>query len=511
MSSSSLANILSGSLWGILAKSIDAIVKFFTIPLLVGFYGKADYGLIALAFSLNAYLRLMDMGLNIGSIRYFSMWIMQKEWDKIGKVSRSSIVFYGWIGVLNAVVFLFIAFYGGSFFKIVPSQLYVFQWMMCTLAASAVFNWASNVIIQFLTAYGELAWINKIAVLSSVLNLATVFLAIKCLIPLNYYFLLYILSTLIIIPLNIYRLKITQMPILDLIMPVWDGKAFKEILGYSVAIFAMSLFQFSADNLRPILLGKYAGKGIEVLTDYRVIQTIASLITAFGGVFLQVLLPSASKIYVNNDTHKINKLAYNGTRYISIFLSLVVFLLIVNAKVLLVLYMGKSYEELSIWLIIWLLTVLLSMHNAPIATFVLSSGKTKFLIYSSAISCILSLPITAFFAHKYNVGSAVMGYFFYIVLQLMCYYCYYIPFELKLDVKQILFKSFLPGVVVGCIACLLTYFIGDLIPDLSGFKKLIFQSIAFSLQFGIYLFLFVLKREEISEIKNKLRPRVGLT
>ena len=69
--------LVSDSFWGILAKIIDAGAKFFTIPMLVGYYGKSDYGLIALVFSLNAYMRLMDMGINIGSIRFF--WTRNKK------------------------------------------------------------------------------------------------------------------------------------------------------------------------------------------------------------------------------------------------------------------------------------------------------------------------------------------------------------------------------------------------------------------------------------------------
>src|SRR5690606_35490023 len=74
-SDSSVKRIFSGSAWGIMAKILDAAAKFVTIPLLVGYYGKVDYGLIALAFSLNAYLRLMDLGMNVGSVRFFSMWV----------------------------------------------------------------------------------------------------------------------------------------------------------------------------------------------------------------------------------------------------------------------------------------------------------------------------------------------------------------------------------------------------------------------------------------------------
>src|SRR5260221_3547969 len=126
MHSSTVRSIAAGSFWGILAKMFDAAAKFFTIPMLIAYYGKADYGLIALALSLDAYLRLMDMGMNIGSIRFFSMWFAKGEFDRIANVSQSSIVFYGVIGLVNAVLFILIGNFSTFFFKLNADQINVF-------------------------------------------------------------------------------------------------------------------------------------------------------------------------------------------------------------------------------------------------------------------------------------------------------------------------------------------------------------------------------------------------
>src|SRR5690554_7500518 len=141
---SSVKRIFSGSAWGIMAKILDAAAKFVTIPLLVGYYGKVDYGLIALVFSLNAYLRLMDLGMNVGSVRFFSMWVAKEEWEKIQKVSRSSIVFYGSIGLINALIFFLMADYGRYFFNLADHQLPSNPGRRYILPAIAFFNGLSN-------------------------------------------------------------------------------------------------------------------------------------------------------------------------------------------------------------------------------------------------------------------------------------------------------------------------------------------------------------------------------
>lgn len=502
-SNTTVSRIFSGSVWGIIAKVLDALAKFITIPLLVAYYGKADYGLIALAFSLNAYLRLLDLGFNVGAVRYFSMWTAAAEWNRIGAVSRSSVVFYGLIGLLNAVVFLVMSAYGSYLFNLTAEQVPLYRQIMYILAFSTVLNWVGSVVVQLLSAHDELGYVNRVTVLTSLLNFAAAWLAIWLHWSLIEYFIAYTLTTLVPIPFYVARLRVFPVPCLSLLRPQWNGGAFREVLGYSLAIFLMGLFQLSANNLRPLLLGKFAN-GIDVLTDYRVMQTIAMLIVAIGGVFMQVLLPSASKAYAEGNQQRIERMVFEATKYISVFLALVVFALILNADSLLALYMGPEYTDLSPWLSLWLLTVLLSMHNTPVASLVLSTGKTKFLVYSSAVACIVSLPVTILFAPGLQVGAAVVGYLVYMVLQIGFFYMYYIPRVLRLNGFRLFTGAFLPAVCGGVLALAGSRFVAQWLPITSEYGMIIACSAIFGLLYIPYIRMFVIKSSDIRELQKVL-------
>jgi len=498
-----MKRLFSGSLWGILAKILDALAKFITIPMLVGYYGKADYGLIALAFSLNAYLRLMDLGFNVGAVRYFSMWTAQGEWRKIGEVSRSSIIFYGAIGLVNAAIFLAMSAFGQQLFNLTDAQVPLYRQMMYILSVSTVFSWLSGVVIQLLSAKDELAYVNRVTVISSLLNFAVALLAIKLQWTLIAYFVAYTVTTLIPIPFYVKRLRVFPLSRASLLTPRWHGAAFREILTYSLAIFIMGLFQLTANNLRPLLLGKFAD-GMEVLTDYRVIQTVAMLIVAFGGVFMQVLLPATSKVYAEGNRERMERLVFEATRYISVFLGFVVFVLILNAEDILTLYMGDGYGDLSLWMSLWLLTVLLSMHNTPVASLVLSTGRTRFLVYSSAVACIVSLPITVIFADTLQVGAAVVGYLVYMILQIGFFYVYYIPKVLQLDGFRLFTRAFLPAAMGGAIALLVSRYAAGWLVIPRGYGTVIANSVIFALIYALYLFAFVVKPADIRYLKETL-------
>src|SRR5690606_11992406 len=229
-----IRQILSGSLRGILDKISDAFAKFISIPILVGFYGKADYGLIALAFSLNAYLRLMDLGFNVGAVRYFSMWVGGNEQTKLSQVSRSSVIFYGFVGILNAVIFVMMADFGVDLFGLTESQVPIYRTMMYVLAMSAVLSWLSSVVVQLLSAKEDLGYINRVTLLVSLLNLMIALIAVQFRWSLITYFVCYTVITLVPIPFYVGRLNVFQMPVTSLLVPKWYGTAFREVLNYSL-------------------------------------------------------------------------------------------------------------------------------------------------------------------------------------------------------------------------------------------------------------------------------------
>ena len=94
---------LSSFFWSTLSKVLNAILGFVSIPLLLGFYGKADYGILSIATACNGYMHLLDLGMNTGAIRYFSLWKAEKKFDLIQKVAHTNITFYMIIAGVNAI------------------------------------------------------------------------------------------------------------------------------------------------------------------------------------------------------------------------------------------------------------------------------------------------------------------------------------------------------------------------------------------------------------------------
>ncbi len=495
MPASAVKNMVSGSIWGVSGKLIDAMVKFAVIPLMIAHYGRKEFALVSLVISLNAYMRMMDLGMNVGGVRYFAIWLAQGKKEELLRVARASFLVYGGIGIVNAIVFILLAIFGKELFRMDVNQHYEFQWMLVLLAMSTVFSWLSYVVDQLLNANEEFIWISKMAIVSSLLNIFVTAAAIWFNLSIVVYFFLYLCSILFVIPFNVGRLTRLSIPLGTLLRPKWHP-AFREVFKYSLALFAMGVFQASADAIRPILLGAFAVEGIEVLADYRVIQAISMLVVSMGGLFLNMLVPVSAKMVATNDKVQQDLLTNRGTIFITAFLSILIGGLILNGSYILGIFVGPSYAGLQGWLSVWLLTLLLNMHMFPVTGVIMSTGKTKPLVLSSAIGCIVSVLLTILLAHRFGIGAAILGYLGFVLINLAFTYGFYIPVILQMNAKSLFFNSFLRVVGLEMLAFGIAVGVGAIFPFSSPHLVMFAKSVTFVLcSFAIIWYAVINSRE----------------
>jgi len=486
--------------WSVLAKVFDSAIKFISVPWLLIYFGKDNFGIITLAVATNAYMQLLDMGVHIGAIKYFSQWIAEGKMNHVDKVSRTSIGFYGLVGLLNTFVLLIIVFFGQNWFQLTPDQFKVFQVLLCISASFSMVNWISSVFIQLLSANEQIAYLQRILILKSILNLFVIIITITIKLSIYKYFLLFILAnSMMIVP---YYYKSKRSKLISGILPKRYWKDFSKIMKYSMAIFAISLFQLTATNSRPIILGIFSGSGVDILTEYRIIEVFPLFIIAIGGTLISIFLPKASRMVALKNQMDICNFAYAGTLYSSIIVALLCFPIIISARALLTLYIGAEYVYLSGWLILWCITLLLFLHNSPVSSLVLATGKTKMLVISSAVSCIVSIILNSLLTKNIGVGSAIIGYLVYIIIQMSFYYLYFNKKVLKINSFRV-FRSFIIPTFLGAIY----YFLVSLI-NLNEAWLILQEVVKIILWYICFIMsLFILKILDVKHIQSMLKAR----
>lgn len=484
-------------LWNFVLKFLDAGIKFLTIPLLLGHLGKDNYGLLTLAIATNAYLQLLDMGVNVGGVKFYSQWLAVGDYQRVNRAAQTNISFYLTIGFVNSAVLISLAIWGDGLFRLMPHEFESFRSMIMILAAFSVVSWLTFVFKQLLIADEQIVYVLQVSSVKSLIGLIVVGFTLWYDWSLIQYFWAYtITNTLIIVP---YYIATKKRKLVASIKPALYWKEFVEIYKYAGAILVMSLFQFTAVNSRPLILGLFSDSGVGVLTNYRIIEVFPLFIISLGGVSTTIFLPKTSKVIQSKNRGGIEKLAYEGTLYTSILVAFLCFPVILNAKDLLTLYVGVEYVNLSRWLALWVFSVALFLHNSPVASLVLATGKTKFLVFSSAIACTFSVFINIYTVSHYGVGSSVIGYLSYIVIQMSFYYFYFNRKVLGLKSSYV-FRAFVfPTALGGAVLCLVYYmdFRIDLLVINIGVKTL-----AWAITYSLLLVLF--KMVDVSKVRRAM-------
>ena len=162
--------------------------------------------------------------------------------------------------------------------------------------------------------------------------------------------------------------------------------------------------------------------------------------------------------------------------------------------------------SLSPWLIIWVLTVLIQAHTTPGNSLVLAYGKTKVLVLTSGIACIISIVINVLLSSKIGVGSAIVGYAVYVGIVIGSYYLFFYKRLLNLS-RKLMFKNFaIPTVIAILISLLVSYIPIELDMEILGMRLAliiicIVKSMLWLVSYAIILCIFgIIKKKEFSSL-----------
>ena len=436
---------------------VNAVYNFVAVPILIGYFGKGQYGLIGLAMSVNVYMRLMDMGFNSTNVRFFSTWLAEHNHDKVRRAFQTSLTFYGFVGLVNGLVLIIVSFFSDSLFNVTPEQDVILKHLFYILAVVAFCNWFSSCFDQLIKATENVAWIQRRQMIPKGLQILVLAATVLIGFSIETYCLLTCLAMLSIIPLSIGKIR-KETPFVSFV-PRLHWPTFKEMLPYSLNIFSFSLFQFSFYHLRPVFLGMQGT--IESVADYRILNGIIGLVHIMASCFLPVLLPSAAKVKARNDRKAYYRVAYDGTKYISIVLCFATFGIMTIGSDLLSVYVGEEYLHLIPWFNLWLVCNLVN-HNQAISSLILADNDIRAISYSSIVASIVGLVSSWLLIPQYQVGGVVIGFAFYGMVQMLFYYLYYWPRKMQINSWRVFSRSFGPYVLLGCIG----YAVSRLLPDL---------------------------------------------
>ena len=442
--------------------------------------------------SVNVYLRLMDLGFNSTNVRFFSNWLAKKELDKVRKLFQTSLAFYGGIGLLNALILIGISCFSSQLFHLQGEQDFILKHLFYILAISAFISWLTSCFDQLIKAHEYVGWTQKITLLPKLFQIGILGVTVWCHLTIEWYYALTAFSMFLVIPFAVHKIKGIA-PYVSFV-PFLDKPIFKTIFPYCLNIFSFGLFQFSINYLRPVFLGMQGN--IESVADYRILNGVITIVLMLGGAFMGVILPSASKVVALGDKEAQGRIAYDGTKYITITLCFCCFGMMSVSKEMLQLYVGNDYLYLNGWLDLWLLTTL-TAHNQAISSLILSDSDIRAITYSTITASIIGLLVCWISIPYLEVGGTVIGYGIYGLIQILFYYLYYWPKKMHINSGKVFRYSFFPSITVGVAAMLLVRFgLKQIIWTGNGWMNFLMEGFVFTLLYIGMVYVFVLNAKD---------------
>ena len=461
---------LSSFVWSTLSKLLNAVLGFISIPILLNAYGMSDYGVLSIAIACNAYMYVLDLGMNVGAIKFYSTWKTEGDLERIERVARTNITFYLIISLVNIILLGGFIIWGVGSFSLSGYQSSMLVTCLLILAGFSVMNWLSSVFYQLLVANEQMGYAMQVQCVQTIFKLLFVGSLCWVEIQLTSYFLIFtFIVSLVVVP---YAMRCKRTQLIRSLKPAFYFPELKEVLAFSLSIFLLSLLQISAVQSRPLLLGIFAFDGASSVAEYKIIELIPNFLIVLCGVFSSIFLPRTSAMMVNKSQTEIQTFSNTWTLRVSILANLLSVPFALCASDVLYVYLGKGYEDLAFWMALWIPAIVLQIHSTPGNAIVLAHGNIRPLVVITFIACMISIPINIVLIKPLGVGAAVVSYYIYIFIILLYNYIYYYKKVLHLQ-SWTMFKRFVQPTAVAILTSVVSFELFTAIaPIFSGISRL---------------------------------------
>ena len=404
------------------SRVLDGGIRFLTVPIVLGYFGNTQFGLISLAFSFNVFLNIADFGMSVNAIRRLTEHLQAGRHDDVIELTHAASFYYLMVGLFNLAFVAVIGWQGQRWFALNEAQAQQFFWMMLSLGVFSACTWALSIYRQVLHASGLVGWDESINLVSSVLTLAVVAATLVWHWGPALYFSAVLVPQLVPMMLRLRRAGQLVPGLRFRVAPRWH--IFRPLVGTSVWLFVMSLADTLANQYRPIILAQQAG--LDSVADFRIVQQVAGFATLLLGGALGVIYPIIAKLDSASDSQRLQLVLSRGSRLLLWGHLAVLVPMAFLATPMLSLYVGRSFEHLAPALAVWLVT-LLAFHNSIVASLVLSRGRLGLMATSSSCAAIASLVVGYGWAPGHGVMAMAWTYSAYMAFQLAMLYLVLLP------------------------------------------------------------------------------------
>jgi O-antigen/teichoic acid export membrane protein len=455
-----IKKLFKNSSFTIAEKFITALVQFISIPVLLKAYGKDNYGLIAIATSLNIFLTILNFGLPMGFPKFIAEWIAGKKTEELYSSSGTILSFYLIIGLVNFVLLLIVAWGFISVFKVTPEQMPMLRNLMVVTAFAALLSMPANYLDQILTGAQDLGYVSLMQVAKNgiyILLIVYIYFYPQEISLLSYY----ILQNLLMLSMVLFKIRRWRsVGSYRIFLPQWHLRSTVPVLKYCLALMTFSIFIVLDNASKPLIIGIMATDDVSrQMTDFQIISTFRMFLMLLATSVMQALIPYMSHQRVVEGDQIFKKIITQGTKIIWAIGALIGFLIILQAKNIVILYVGKESQYLTPLIVVYVVATMYNLYVTGIAAAILTSGKVTPMVWTTFAGFVVSTIISLTLIKSWQMKAIIYSLAGYNAVHFAVMHFFYLPTQFRINPFQQIFRVAAPPLIAGIVMYWLTQYV----------------------------------------------------
>lgn len=422
-------------------------------PFIIRTLGQAEYGVYKLAFAINAYLLLLDLGIGNAIVRYIAKYKSEGNVKKERQFFSVAIVFYliiAFIAIIAGIVLVFI--FPSVFAKgLNQEEIHLGQILLGITMVNSAITLGTAPYNNVLIAYEKFAVSRSASIVQIIFRMILTYVVLKlgwgsigivCVnllmtILCRAYFAVFVFA------------KIKLKPLFKNI----DLSFIKEIVVYSSLILLQMVATQLNSSVDQILIGSLVKSSAVILAVYSVGTQIVQYFQSIGNAFTNVLMPGVVRLVGTNATSKslTDEMIRIG-RIIFMTLSVIYVGFIVCGREFIVLWAGNDNTN-AYYVTVILMSAYIIILTESIGTQILwALNEHKEQSFMKIAVVLLNILLTAFLIKRNPLIGATIGTFISLFLGDVVVLTIILKKKLKINLKDYFFgliKGILPCVIVS--------------------------------------------------------------
>jgi O-antigen/teichoic acid export membrane protein len=391
-------------MWGLVISTVISAIATIFVARLLGSNLYGLYGIVLISPTLIGVFR--DWGINSAMVRYTAQFRSEDRASEIRSIIISGIIFEIALGMaLSAISFALSGYLATSIFHR-PQITYLIQISSIIILAGGLTNAATAAFTGIERMHFNSIMLVCQSIIRTALMITLVFLGFGTLGAVIGYTSAMIIAGLIGVALVWTQYK--NLPKLNNVK--LEIKAYTEImLKYGTPLsFSVIISSFNTQYYAFLLPIFYVTNN-SAIGNYNVASTFIVLVSFFSSPITTMLLPAFSKLDPRKDEETLLNVFQFSVKYATLLVVPVTALVMCLSEPLVSTLFGASYSAAPLFLALLAINSLFpAFGSLSTGNFIISQGKTTFLLYLNLITLAFGLPMGFILILKYGVVGLIV-------------------------------------------------------------------------------------------------------